>query len=79
MSSNISEVKVQTMYKKDFLIFGMRYFTVTSQYKQHVVDFTIKKVFRLRFQNIIGLVSDIQIQFFKVFINIGAGVTKEEA
>jgi hypothetical protein len=77
--SNISEVNVQTIYKKDFLIFGMRYFTVTSQYTQHIVDFTIKKVFRFRLQNIIGIVADMQIQLFKVFINIGAGITKEEA
>jgi len=77
--SNISEIQVQTIYKKEFLIFGIRYFTVTSQYTQHIVDFTIKRVFRFRLQNINGIVGDIQIQFLKIFINIGAGITEEEA
>lgn len=77
--NSISEINVHTVYKKEFLIFGMRYFTITSQYRQHIVDFTIKKVFRLRLQSILGVVADLQIQIFKIFINIGAGITKEDA
>ena len=75
---NMKEVKVQTMYKKEFLIFGLKYWTITSNYTQHVVDFKIKKLFRFRIQNILGMVSDVQIQFYKVFVNLGAGISEEE-
>ena len=75
---NINEIQVQTRYEKEFLIFGLRYFTITSSYTQHVVDFKIKKLFRFRIQNILGMVSDVQIQIYKLFINLGAGFSDEE-
>jgi len=74
----MKEVHVQTRYEKEFLIFGLRYFTITSNYTQHVVDFKIKKLFKFRIQNILGMVSDVQIQVYKVFINLGAGFSEEE-
>lgn len=74
----MKEVHVQTRYEKEFLIFGLRYFTITSSYTQHVVDFKIKKLFRFRIQNILGMVSDVQIQIYKLFINLGAGFSEEE-
>jgi hypothetical protein len=43
----MKEVHVQTKYEKQFLIFGLRYFTITSAYRQHVVDLKIKKLFKL--------------------------------
>ena len=72
------EIQVQTRYEKEFLIFGLRYFTITSTYTQHVVDFKIKKLFKFRIQNILGMVADVQIQVYKVFINLGAGFSEEE-
>ena len=75
---DIKKVQVQTRYEKEFLIFGLRYFTITSNYTQHVVDFKIKKLFKFRIQNILGMVSDVQIQIYKVFINLGAGFSDEE-
>ena len=75
---NINEIQVQTRYEKEFLIFGLRYFTITSSYTQHIVDFKIKKLFRFRIQNILGMVSDVQIQVYKIFINLGAGFSNEE-
>jgi hypothetical protein len=74
----MKEVRVETRYEKEFLIFGLRYFTITSTYTQHVVDFKIKKLFKFRIQNILGMVSDVQIQFYKVFVNLGAGISEEE-
>jgi len=74
----MKEVHVKTRYEKEFLIFGLRYFTITSNYTQHVVDFKIKKLFKFRIQNILGMVSDVQIQVYKVFINLGAGFSEEE-
>jgi len=74
----MKEVRVETRYEKEFLIFGLRYFTITSNYTQHVVDFKIKKLFKFRIQNILGMVSDVQIQVYKVFINLGAGFSEEE-
>ena len=75
---DIKKVQVQTRYEKEFLIFGLRYFTITSSYTQHVVDFKIKKLFRFRIQNILGMVSDVQIQIYKLFINLGAGFSDEK-
>jgi hypothetical protein len=75
---DMKEVRVETRYQKEFLIFGLRYFTITSSYTQHVVDFKIKKLFRFRIQNILGMVSDVQIQIYKLFINLGAGFSDEE-
>ena len=75
---DMNEVRVETRYEKEFLIFGLRYFTVTSNYTQHVVDFKIKKLFRFRIQNILGMVSDVQIQIYKLFINLGAGFSDEK-
>ena len=74
----MKEVHVQTRYEKEFLIFGLKYWTLTSNYTQHVVDFKIKKLFKFRIQNILGMVSDVQIQVYKVFINLGAGFSEEE-
>ncbi len=74
----MKEVHVKTRYEKEFLIFGLRYFTITSAYMQHVLDFKIKKLFRIRIQNILGMVSDVQIQVYKLFINFGAGFSDEE-
>ena len=74
----MKEVHVQTRYEKEFLIFGLKYFTITSTYTQHVVDFKIKKLFKFRIQNILGMVADVQIQIYKVFINLGAGFSDEE-
>ena len=74
----MKEVRVETRYEKEFLIFGLRYFTITSAYRQHVVDLKIKKLFKLRIQNILGMVSDVQIQVYKLFINFGAGFSDEE-
>ena len=74
----MKEVHVKTRYEKEFLIFGLRYFTITSAYTQHVVDFKIKKLFKFRIQNILGMVSDVQIQIYKVFINLGDGFSDEE-
>ena len=75
---DMKEVRVETRYEKEFLIFGLKYWTITSNYTQHVVDFKIKKQFKFRIQNILGMVSDIQIQVYKVFINLGAGISEEE-
>ena len=75
---NMKEVRVETRYEKEFLIFGLKYWTITSNYTQHVVDFKVKKLFRFRIQNILGMVSDVQIQIYKVFINLGAGISEEE-
>ena len=33
------------------------------------IDLKIKKLFKLRIQNILGMVSDVQIQVYKLFIN----------
>ena len=74
----MKEVRVETRYEKEFLIFGLKYWTLTSNYTQHVVDFKIKKLFKFRIQNILGMVSDVQIQVYKVFINLGAGFSEEE-
>ena len=74
----MKEVRVETRYEKEFLIFGLKYWTLTSNYTQHVVDFKIKKLFKFRIQNILGMVSDVQIQIYKVFINLGAGFSDEE-
>ena len=74
----MKEVHVQTRYEKEFLIFGLKYWTLTSNYTQHVVDFKIKKLFKFRIQNILGMVADVQIQVYKVFINLGAGFSEEE-
>ena len=75
---DMKEVRVETKYEKEFLIFGLKYWTLTSNYTQHVVDFKIKKLFKFRIQNILGMVSDVQIQIYKVFINLGAGFSDEE-
>ena len=75
---DIKKVQVQTRYEKEFLIFGLRYFTVTSNYTQHIMDFKIKKLLKFRISNILGMVSDVQIQIYKVFINLGAGISEEE-
>jgi hypothetical protein len=75
---DMKEVRVETKYEKEFLIFGLKYWTLTSNYTQHVVDFKIKKLFKFRIQNILGMVSDVQIQVYKVFINLGAGFSDEE-
>jgi hypothetical protein len=75
---DIKKVQVQTRYEKEFLIFGLRYFTVTSNYTQHIMDFKIKKLLKFRISNILGMVSDVQIQIYKVFINLGAGISDEE-
>ena len=74
----MKEVRVDTRNEKEFLIFGLKYWTLTSNYTQHVVDFKIKKLFKFRIQNILGMVSDVQIQVYKVFINLGAGFSEEE-
>ena len=74
----MKEVRVETRYEKEFLIFGLKYWTLTSNYTQHIVDFKIKKLFKFRIQNILGMVSDVQIQVYKVFINLGAGFSDEE-
>ena len=74
----MKEVRVETRYEKEFLIFGLKYWTLTSNYTQHVVDFKIKKLFKFRIQNILGMVSDVQIKVYKVFINLGAGFSEEE-
>ena len=74
----MKEVHVQTRYEKRFLIFGFRYFTVTSAYTQHIMDFKIKKLFKFRISNILGMVADVQIQVYKLFINLGAGFSDEE-
>ena len=74
----MKEVQVQTRYEKRFLIFGFRYFTVTSAYTQHIMDFKIKKLFKFRISNILGMVADVQIQVYKLFINLGAGFSDEE-
>jgi hypothetical protein len=75
---DMKEVRVETRYEKEFLIFGLKYWTITSNYTQHVVDFKVKKLFRFRIQNILGMVSDVQIQVYKVFINLGAGISDEK-
>ena len=75
---DMKEVRVETKYEKEFLIFGLKYWTLTSNYTQHVVDFKIKKLFKFRIQNILGMVADVQIQIYKVFINLGAGFSDEE-
>ena len=75
---DMKEVRVETRYEKEFLIFGLKYWTITSNYTQHVVDFRVKKLFRFRIQNILGMVSDVKIQIYKVFINLGAGFSDEE-
>jgi|TARA_R110000744_G_scaffold81015_4_gene159237 hypothetical protein len=75
---DIKKVQVQTRYEKEFLIFGLRYFTVTSNYTQHIMDFKIKKLLKFRISNILGMVSDVQIQIYKVFINLGAGISDEK-